>query len=303
MTPPMRWLLPFLFALPAAAATDDRTDLHHDPCSTGISQLGEAIETSILQAAVEKLFGPADLVSDFGAESVVFRVRDCKDAEVFRIVKVSRFRHATERNRYVASAARQQRAFAAAQESPYRSGARLLAQVIRLEKLDEEIPCVVERDQGTDTLVDHLDSTFVGALFAQSSRAEAVRLVRELARALGALHSGGYVHRDISPKNISIRRYEAHWTPGILDLGLVTRIGERTVGAEEGAGTPGFSRPAQLAGAVASPVDDIYSLGQILKQVVSRMEPGEVRGLDALAEKMIGEEITSIEMLLQELEE
>lgn len=261
--------------------------------------MGDAIDTVQLQAAVEAEFGPADLVSDQGGESAVFRV---ETLGLTRIVKVSRFRDGQERARYLAAAQRQKEAVEAAWNTPFRPYARFLSQVSGTRTLAGGIPCKLERDFGSETLADHLSADFPEALFARPSAESVTTLMRDLARALGALHHGGYVHRDIKPDNISIRRTENGWAPMILDLGLVTRIGEATAGTEEGAGHRVFSRATQLNGGLAHPVDDLYSLGQILKMISARMSSTDGATFASLADEMIAERIANVEDLLKKLD-
>lgn len=286
----MRWLLFLLLAFPALAADD--------LCSTDIYRIGNVLETPVLQRAVEEAFGPATLVTDSGGESAVFRVKiDGLD----QIVKVSRFQDAEERRRYLASATLHQRAVGIAIESPYRASARFLSQILGWRILSGNIPCKIERDRGSETLHMHLNPNFPGAIFARPTLADVKRLLRDLARALGGLHFGGFVHRDIKPDNISIRRIESGWTLSVLDFGLITKIGDTTAG-RLGPGNSKFSRPAQLRGGPADPLDDLYSLGKILQQLIPHISPIEREDLDALANDLIGEKIPTIEVLLEKLE-
>lgn len=99
--------------------------------------------------------------------------------------------------------------------------------------------------------------------------ADAVRLVREVAQALGFLHQQGFVHRDIKPENILVEGGHAVLT----DFGLTVPMRSRV---SEGSGTLPYMGPEALFADV--PIDgraDIFSLGVVLYEAVTGHLPFE----------------------------
>jgi serine/threonine-protein kinase len=81
-----------------------------------------------------------------------------------------------------------------------------------------------------------------------------------LARGLARIHHAGFAHGDLKPANVLMRAPD---DPLLADFGICLAIGEANV-----AGTPGYVAPERLAGAPASPRDDVYAFGRILEDVL-----------------------------------
>ncbi len=99
---------------------------------------------------------------------------------------------------------------------------------------------------------------------------EALWVVLQMARALGALHAAGYLHRDVKPNNVML---QANGRAVMIDMGF-TQIIDPTVGEETPlsavtVGTVEYLSPEQARGrADLDPRADIYSLGVSLYHLV-----------------------------------
>jgi len=103
---------------------------------------------------------------------------------------------------------------------------------------------------------------------------EAMALVRELARALGAAHARGIYHRDIKPENVLLAR---DGSAKLADFGIA-RLAEGPRDARETAaglifGTPHYMSPEQAAGQRQDGRSDVYALGVLLFELLTGAPP------------------------------
>ncbi len=84
-----------------------------------------------------------------------------------------------------------------------------------------------------------------------------------IARALGAVHAAGLVHRDVNPSNVFVTR---DGTPKLGDFGLVTASGQRD---EVVVGTPPYIAPEQTFGEPVDARADQYSFCMSLHEVLA----------------------------------
>ena len=96
-------------------------------------------------------------------------------------------------------------------------------------------------------------------------------VVAQAAAGLDAAHRAGLVHRDIKPGNLLLG-------PGgqvkITDFGISRASGSATVtGTGELLGTPAYLAPERLAGQVATPASDLYSLGVLAWECLTGTPP------------------------------
>src|SRR5262249_57069255 len=106
------------------------------------------------------------------------------------------------------------------------------------------------------------------------AHAEAMALVRELARALGAAHARGIYHRDIKPENVLLAR---DGSVKLADFGIA-RLAEGPRDARETAaglifGTPQYMSPEQAAGQRQDGRSDVYALGVLLHELLTGAPP------------------------------
>jgi serine/threonine protein kinase len=115
--------------------------------------------------------------------------------------------------------------------------------------------------------------------FADCRRA--VRLAREIAEALAAVHAHGIIHRDLKPGNILL---DGAGQPLLTDFGLsrFERDTERLT--EEGAltGTPAYMAPEQARRGKVDARSDLFSLGTVLYEIFTGQLP--FKGDDPMAQ-------------------
>lgn len=118
---------------------------------------------------------------------------------------------------------------------------------------------------------------------------EALDIVIQVCGALSAAHETGIIHRDIKPENIMLRR---DGYVKVLDFGLA-KLAEETAARREWAegeasaralvsttpglimGTPAYMSPEQARGLKTDARSDIWSLGVVLYEMVTRRLPFE----------------------------
>jgi serine/threonine protein kinase len=112
--------------------------------------------------------------------------------------------------------------------------------------------------------------------------AEILRLGREIASGLSAIHRQGLVHRDIKPANLWLEGTERRVK--ILDFGLARGVKDDTQLTQEGTimGTPAFMAPEQARGGPVDARSDLFSLGCVLYYLCSGELP--FQGANTLAQ-------------------
>ncbi len=126
---------------------------------------------------------------------------------------------------------------------------------------------------------------------------ELLPIVAQVAEALAAAHQAGIVHRDIKPENVTVR---PDGYAKVLDFGLV-KLNE-VAASEDGAntqhgvamGTLAYMSPEQAAGEQVDQRTDIWSLGVVLYELVTRKKPfrGETR--QATVNAILSQQPTSV---------
>lgn len=101
---------------------------------------------------------------------------------------------------------------------------------------------------------------------------EAAAVLRQMALALSAIHAAGVLHRDLKPGNVMLRE---DGTIVLIDFGLAKQLdleAEITANGEI-FGTPYYMSPEQGHGREVDERSDVYSLGVILYEMLTRTKP------------------------------
>ncbi len=124
---------------------------------------------------------------------------------------------------------------------------------------------IIELPPGRQTCLYTVMPLYQGELLeTRLARAPAIGLEEgrniaiKLARAVGALHRAGIIHRDIKPDNVIL---ETEGALKLIDLGVVRVPGMEDFPPEDIPGTIAYMAPEMLAGEAGDEATDIYALG------------------------------------------
>jgi len=115
---------------------------------------------------------------------------------------------------------------------------------------------------------------------------DALRIMRQVASTLGAVHARGIVHRDLKPENVFIVR-DPEVASGerakILDFGIAKLMGEHAgmkTSTSAVMGTPTYMSPEQCRGAgLVDQRSDVYALGCVLFKLLVGRPPFDSEGV------------------------
>jgi serine/threonine protein kinase/Flp pilus assembly protein TadD len=98
---------------------------------------------------------------------------------------------------------------------------------------------------------------------------DALRIIREVADALGYAHEHGVVHRDLKPENILLTTTHALVADFGIARALTSGADERLTATGLAIGTPAYMSPEQAAGGrELDPRSDVYALGCVLYEML-----------------------------------
>jgi serine/threonine-protein kinase len=127
----------------------------------------------------------------------------------------------------------------------------------------------------------------------------AVKLLQEVAWALGAAHQRGVIHRDVKPDNIMIER--ATERAVVTDFGIA--LGGQSVEKGEGSvtGTARYMSPEQACGEPVDARSDLYSLGATFFYALTGRAPFEAANVPAILTKHVYEPAPLVQVLRPEV--
>ncbi|WP_320668494.1 protein kinase domain-containing protein [Patulibacter defluvii] len=124
---------------------------------------------------------------------------------------------------------------------------------------------------------------------------EAVAYAIEIARALGAAHVRGIVHRDVKPQNVMINE---EGLAKVTDFGIARTLEEHGLTADGRVlGTTDYVSPEQAMGHEVTGQSDIYSLGIVLFEMLVGDIPFHGENQVAVAMKHVREELPDVQAL------
>ena len=118
---------------------------------------------------------------------------------------------------------------------------------------------------------------------------EVLRIIRQVADALDFAHREGIVHRDIKPSNILL---DAKGRVKVADFGIAKVAGQSTELTVAGSvmGSPQYLSPEQIRGEDLDGRSDVFSLGVVLYELLSRQRPFEGDTITTLVYQILHKE-------------
>lgn len=105
------------------------------------------------------------------------------------------------------------------------------------------------------------------------SQERAIKITKEVLRALDYIHGNGVVHRDLKPENIMV---DEHDNIKLIDFGIASDTSARRLtyaNFTATLGTPNYIAPEQVKGKRGDGRTDIYSMGVILYEMLTGKLP------------------------------
>src|SRR4051794_10632889 len=152
-------------------------------------------------------------------------------------------------------------------------------------------------DEGTPYIVfEYVDGETLKERIRRSGRLdipEAVAYAIEIARALGAAHERGIVHRDVKPQNVLV---DEEGSAKVTDFGIARTLAEEGLTADGRVlGTTDYVSPEQALGHGVTGQSDLYSLGVVLYEMLTGEVPFKGENQVAVAMKHVREELPDIQ--------
>ena len=115
---------------------------------------------------------------------------------------------------------------------------------------------------------------------------QAVGLIRQVLEGARFAHRHGVVHRDLKPQNVIV---DAEGKATVTDFGIAQAGVSEITQAGAVMGTPHYLSPEQAQGQEVTAVSDLYSIGVMLYEALTRRVPFEGESAVAVAMKQVAQ--------------
>ena len=112
----------------------------------------------------------------------------------------------------------------------------------------------------------------------------AAKIIMRTCEALGYAHSHGIVHRDIKPSNIMLLE---DFHVKVMDFGIARLDATSLTQSQVALGTPHYISPEQLEGKTADRRSDIFSLGVVVYELLTRQKPFRGENISTLMYRIL----------------
>jgi serine/threonine-protein kinase len=153
---------------------------------------------------------------------------------------------------------------------------------------DDRTPYIVFEYVEGETLKDRIRR------FGRLQISEAVAYAIEIARALGAAHERGIVHRDVKPQNVLV---DEEGSAKVTDFGIARTLDQHGLTADGRVlGTTDYVSPEQALGHPVTGQSDLYSLGVVLFEMLTGDVPFHGENQVAVAMKHVREDLPDVQL-------